>query len=99
MVLAPTKENLVSEAELTAWMNRNKPAMCHILPQTNVPDPERNNTSFKQLLGLLTERKIVRFVHIFSLPDIVYANPLSTLSSMPLWRGRHLREGRQETHC
>ncbi|KAH9481517.1 hypothetical protein JR316_0006044 [Psilocybe cubensis] len=58
MVLAPTRENLVTEAELQMWIHRFKPALCQIIPQNNVADPDRNNTSYKQLVSLLTERKI-----------------------------------------
>lgn len=63
MTLAPTKDNLVSDSELTFWINRHKPAVCQIHPQPNVPDPERNNANFKSLIALLTDRKIVRCLH------------------------------------
>ncbi|KAF9565425.1 hypothetical protein CPC08DRAFT_759610 [Agrocybe pediades] len=59
MILTPTREPLVSQADLSQWVRRTKPAMCTFQASPNVPDAKTNKTNFDSLVQILTTRNVM----------------------------------------
>ncbi|KAF9000740.1 hypothetical protein BDQ17DRAFT_1359462 [Cyathus striatus] len=56
--LVPTQTPIVELSDLREWMKRHKPALCTFYPDTTQGEGEMNNSYYRMLVQLLTQRRI-----------------------------------------
>ena len=58
--LIPAPERQVSKEAILEWINRHNPPVCRIVANVGDGDKDHNESSFRSLITLLSEKKMVR---------------------------------------